>query len=111
MGPVLANPETKDLLISLLQEVVVVAQEVGANVSPEFPDQLVEFASNRLPPTHRTSMFADLLEGKRLEVESLNGTVVRLGRQASMVIGPFRPINNTPRRLVSEYRTGTARDS
>ncbi len=89
MGPVLATPETKDLLISLLQEVVAVAQGVGANLSPELPDQLVEFASNRLPPTHRTSMFADLLEGKRLEVESLNGTVVRLGREQ----GVSTPLN------------------
>ena len=30
---------------------------------------------------HRTSMFEDLLEGKRLEVEALNGTVVRLGSE------------------------------
>ena len=59
IGPVLATPETKDLLISLLQEVVV-AQGVGANLLPELPDQLIEIASNRLPPTHRTSMFADL---------------------------------------------------
>ena len=80
-GPVLAAPETKDLMVSLVQEAVAVAQEVGANLSPEFPNQLIEIASNQLPSTHRTSMFADLLEGKRLEVESLNGTVVRLGRE------------------------------
>jgi len=80
IGPVLATPETKDLLIRLWQEGVAVAQGVGANVSSEFPDQLVELVS-KLPPTHRTSMFFDLLEGKRLEVESLNGTLVRLGRE------------------------------
>ena len=34
-------------------------------------------------------MFADLLEGKRLEVESLNGTVVRLGREQ----GVSTPLN------------------
>ena len=35
---------------------------------------------HHLPPTHRTSMFEDLLEGKRLEIEALNGTLVRMGR-------------------------------
>ena len=81
MGPVLATPETKDLLVRLLQEGVAVAQAVGAKVSTDFPDQVIELVSNRLPPTHRTSMFEDLLEGKRLEVEALNGTLVRLGRE------------------------------
>ena len=88
LGPVLATPEAKDLLVSLLQEVVAVAQGVGANLSTEFPDQVIELVS-KLPPTHRTSMFADLLEGKRLEVESLNGTVVRLGRKQ----GVSTPLN------------------
>ena len=94
MGPVLATPETKDLLVGLLQEVVVVAHGVGANLSPELLDQLVEFASNNVPPTHRSSMFLDLLEEKRLEVESLNGTVVRLtrtGRRKRLLISPFTP--------------------
>ena len=75
------TPESKDLMVRLVQQAVAVAQRVGANLPPGLSDQLIEIASDQLPPTHRTSMFADLLEGKRLEVESLNGTVVRLGRE------------------------------
>ena len=81
MGPVLATPETKDLMIRLLQEGVAVAQGMGIDLPPELPSKVIELVSNRLPPTHRTSMFEDLLEGKRLEVEALNGTLVRLGRE------------------------------
>ena len=81
MGPVLATPETKNLMVRLLQEGVAVAQGMGIDLSPELPAKLIEFVSNQLPPTHRTSMFEDLLEGKRLEVEALNGTLVRLGRE------------------------------
>ena len=102
IGPVLATPETKDLLVRLLHEVVAVAQGVGANVSSEFPDQLVEFASSRLPPTHRSSMFADLLEGKRLEAESLNGTVVRLGREQGVNI----PLNFAVYAALKPYADG-----
>ena len=81
MGPVLATPETTDLMIRLLREGVAVAQGMGIDLSPELPDKLIELAHNRIPPTHRTSMFEDLLEGKRLEVEALNGTLVRLGSE------------------------------
>ena len=81
LRPALDTPETKDLMIRLLQEGVAVAQGVGIDLPPELPAKLIEFLSNRLPPTHRTSMFEDLLEGKRLEVEALNGTLVRLGRE------------------------------
>ena len=68
-------------MIRLLLEGVAVAQGMGIDLSPELPDKLIEFAHNRIPPTHRTSMFEDRLEGKRLEVEALNGTVVRLGSE------------------------------
>lgn len=81
IGPVLATPETKDLMVGLLREGVAVAHGMGIDLSPELPERLVEFVSNHLPPTHRTSMFEDMLEGKRLEVEALNGTLVRLGRE------------------------------
>lgn len=81
MGPVLATPETKDLMIRLLQEGVAVAQGMGIDLPPELPSKVIELVSNRLPPTHRTSMFEDLLEGKRLEVEALNGTLVCLGSE------------------------------
>ena len=81
MGPVLATPETTGLMIRLLREGAAVAQRMGIDLSPELPDKLTELAHNRIPPTHRTSMFEDLLEGKRLEVEALNGTLVRLGSE------------------------------
>lgn len=81
MGPGIATPETTDLMIRLLREGVAVAQGMGIDLSPELPDKMIEFAHNRIPPTHRTSMFEDLLEGKRLEVEALNGTWVRLGSE------------------------------
>ena len=81
MGPVFATPEITGLIIRLLLEDVAVAQGMGIDLSLELPDKLIELAHNRIPPTHRTSMFEDLLEGKRLEVEALDGTLVRLGSE------------------------------
>jgi len=81
MGPDIATPETTDLMIRLLREGVAVSQGMGIDLSPELPDKMIELAHNRITPTHRTSMFEDLLEGKRLEVEALNGTLIRLGSE------------------------------
>ena len=81
MGPVLASPETRDLMVRLLREGVAVAQGMGIDLPPELPDKLIEIASNHVPPNHRTSMFEGLLGGKRLEVEALSGTLVRQGSE------------------------------
>ena len=35
---------------------------------------------DQIPPTTQGSMLTDLLDGRRLELESFGGTVVRLGR-------------------------------
>ena len=45
-----------------------------------FPGNILDFAATA-PPTHRPSVYYDLIDGKRLELESLNGTVVRLGSE------------------------------
>ena len=54
---------------------------MGIDLSLELPDKLIEIASNHVPLTHHTSMSEDLLGGKRLEVEALNCTLVRLGSE------------------------------
>ena len=76
-GPVLACPETKDLCIGASTEVVKVAHAVGVALSDEFPRRFLELHDR---PTHRPSMYHDLNNCKRLELEALNGTVVRMGR-------------------------------
>jgi len=60
LGLVLATPETTGWMIRLLREGVAVAQGMEMDLSPELPDKLIELADNRIPPTHRTSMFEDL---------------------------------------------------
>jgi len=39
-----------------------------------------------MEPWFRGSMAQDLLEGRRLELETLNGTVVRLGRAREVAV-------------------------
>ena len=44
---------------------------------------------DQVAPTAQSSMLVDLLHGRRLELESLNGAIVRLGRE----LGVPTPLN------------------
>lgn len=55
-----------------------------------------------LDPATRGSMSFDLLAGRRLELEALNGTVVRLGPQA----GVATPINSAVYAALKPYADG-----
>ncbi len=80
-GPVLACPETKEMSVRALREGMAVAEATGVTLSEGFFDEILDFVTNKVPPTHRPSLYYDLINGKRLELEALNGTIVRVGRE------------------------------
>jgi 2-dehydropantoate 2-reductase len=71
--------ETSALYYDVMAEVAEVARASGVDLPESAPDQVMEslLASDALP--ERGSMAYDLMAGRRLELEMLNGTVVRLG--------------------------------
>lgn len=88
IGDVLAVPLAHDLFARCLTEVVAVARAAGVPLPDTAADETLTFAEN-LPPAMRSSMQKDLEEGRRLELEALNGTVVRLGQEHGVPV----PIN------------------
>ena len=80
IGPILACPETRDLYRGTLEEVQSVAQAIGVGLPADCVDRWIN-TSATLAPGLRPSMANDLNAGRRLELESLNGTVVRLGSE------------------------------
>ncbi|TMI80236.1 MAG: hypothetical protein E6H04_08990 [Bacillati bacterium ANGP1] len=83
IGPVLGCQETKAFLRETMTEVETVARSQGVALARGLADRYVTFAGG-LEPWALGSMAHDLHSGKRLELESLNGTVVRLGRAAGV---------------------------
>ena len=80
IGTVLADPETSALFRGTSEEVEAVARAGGIDL----PDDCVEQAMAQgaaVEPWGRGSLYGDLAGGRRLELESLNGEVVRLGRE------------------------------
>jgi 2-dehydropantoate 2-reductase len=87
IGPILDCPETKALFRGTMAEVDAVARSQGVALPAGGPDHGLKMSSG-LEPWAKGSMAHDLASGRRLELESLNGTVVRLG-QAKSVLTPF----------------------
>ncbi|HET7263149.1 MAG TPA: 2-dehydropantoate 2-reductase [bacterium] len=101
-GPIFADRETTGLLRATLDEGVAVAKAEGIHVAARFTEQTLGFMA-KLEPWMRGSMALDLLEGRRLELETLNGTMVRLGRAREVpvpvtwtIYAALRPFENGP---------------
>jgi 2-dehydropantoate 2-reductase len=80
IGTVLADPVTRELFRGTSEEVEAVARAGGIDL----PDDCVEQAMTQaaaVEPWGRGSLYGDLAGGRRLELESLNSEVVRLGRE------------------------------
>jgi 2-dehydropantoate 2-reductase len=80
MGEIVACKETHNLMRGTMQEVEAVARASGVDLPEGCVDQSMDFFSS-VEPSVRGSMYYDLAGGRRLELEVLNGTVVRLGNE------------------------------
>ena len=78
LGEILACEETCNLLKGTMEEVEAVARASGAALPDGCVDQSMDLFSS-MGASVRGSMYYDLAAGRRLELEVLNGTVVRLG--------------------------------
>jgi 2-dehydropantoate 2-reductase len=79
LGPILADQEGRALMLAAMEE----ARAVGVAKGVRFDADPVESGlatAARFPPGAKSSMLRDLERGGRLEIEALNGAVVRLGR-------------------------------
>ena len=79
LGPILATPDTLALLRETMAEVEAVARAMEIPVPAGAVDRALA-QMMRFEPWTRGSLYYDLAAGRPLEVDTLNGTVVQLGR-------------------------------
>jgi 2-dehydropantoate 2-reductase len=83
-GELAANPQTRELMSGLIEEIyqVAAAKQIPLQF-PTAPAYLQHFLERLVPPTaaHYPSMLQDLEFGRRTEIEALNGAICRYGRQ------------------------------
>jgi len=80
---------TRDMMISLLTEVYLLAQKIGVKIESDFVEKTVS-TIDAYPYYSTSSLTRDVWEGKPSEIDYQNGTVVRLGKKH----GVDTPINS-----------------
>ena len=89
-GEILASAETMDLVFEAMKEVERVGRSKGVNIQHLEREKVIE-GIRRFDPNTRSSLYYDLVNERPMEIEALNGTVVRLGKDE----GVPTPIHQT----------------
>jgi len=102
MGPILADPDTRAMFLSLMRETLKVGQKKGVKLADTYADERLAFADGHVPASMKASMANDLDRGNRLEVDWLAGTVSRMGKE----LGVPTPVNDTVYAALKLHRMG-----
>jgi 2-dehydropantoate 2-reductase len=98
-----AVPESRQLYRDTMDEVVQTAIARGFDLPTTTADELMEMLEAMPALPERGSMAYDLFSGRRLEIETLNGSAVRLGNAS----GIPTPINRVITASLLPYKDGT----
>lgn len=104
-GQLYPDPEIREVTVRMMREVVSVAAAAGVRL----PDDILDLHMKRLdsfPPTMYASMYFDLAQGKRIEVEHLSGYVVRKGQE----LGVPTPLHGFAYACLRPYRQGAPKE-
>jgi 2-dehydropantoate 2-reductase len=82
-GEILSSKETMEVVFEAMREVESVGHARGVSLQALEREKVIE-GIRRFDPDTRSSMYYDLVNGKPMEIEALNGTVVRLGRELNV---------------------------
>ena len=83
------------------REIAAIAKAEGVTISPSRFETLEEYMAN-IPPTTRSSLLIDLEQGKRIEVEALQGAAVRRAAKHGVPV----PIMSTLYALLKPWENG-----
>lgn len=78
------NPYTREIMQEVIHELYAVASAMGITMNPPTAASYLDsFYRELLPPTaaHYASMREDLLQGRRTEIDALNGAIVTFGEE------------------------------
>jgi 2-dehydropantoate 2-reductase len=102
IGIVRDHEETLELMRKVMLETASVALAEGVVISEESIDARLDNIS-RMPPEVKPSMMVDLEAGRRIELDTFNGAVVRFGRKH----GVDTPFNYVIYAALKPYENGT----
>jgi 2-dehydropantoate 2-reductase len=106
IGPLWADPESRSALLAAFGEVAALARASGIGLPDDVVGRIQAYAT-RIPAATRSSLQNDLSQGRRLELESLAGSVVR----RAAAIGVPTPIMRTLYAVLKPYAHGRPNES
>lgn len=105
LDEILSCPPSRALLEGLMREVLALAEAQGIALPADTFETRLAYLE-KVEKGARTSMYHDLVAGRRMELEFLHGTAVRLGRQLGIptplcfaVYAALKPYDERARRL------------
>jgi 2-dehydropantoate 2-reductase len=101
IGPVWADGFTKAQFLAACREIEALARAEGVPVAADVVDRIVPYV-DRIPGSMRSSLLIDLQAGKRIEVEALQGAVVRRAAKLGIPV----PIISTLYSVLKHYANG-----
>ena len=101
IGRIWQNPHVQEMFYATCREVAAIANAEGVSISPDRFDTLQEYMAD-IPPTTRSSLLIDLEQGKRIEVEALQGAAVRRAQKHGVPV----PILSTLYALLKPWENG-----
>ena len=101
IGPLWSDPEIRAQFLEGCREIERVARADGVPVRADVIERINSYVSG-IPGTMRSSLLIDLSQGKRIEVEALQGSIVRRAAKAGIPV----PIMSTLYALLKPFAAG-----
>ncbi|MFM8533482.1 MAG: ketopantoate reductase family protein, partial [Acidimicrobiia bacterium] len=101
IGHIWKFPHVQEMFYAASREIAAIAKAEGVEISANRFDTLREYMQN-LPASTRSSLLIDLEQGKRIEVEALQGAAVRRAARHGIAV----PIMSTLYALLKPMEKG-----
>ena len=106
LGPILAGEDGREFVRAVIAEADTVGTASGTPLPADATERAYDFVTTQVEPAATSSMLEDLLAGRRLELEYLNGEIVRRGRE----LGIPTPMNLAVCAALAPYAAGGRRN-
>lgn len=101
MAQLMPRPEWRQVIVGCMQEIAAVGRKSGISLDMDVVDKTIQYIYSSLDQL-QASMHSDILAGRPLELEALNGAVIRAGRK----INAPTPINDVIYAMLKPFASG-----
>jgi 2-dehydropantoate 2-reductase len=101
IGPLWSDPAIRERFLDGCREIERLARAEGVPVAPDIVERITGYVGG-IPGTMRSSLLIDLAQGKRIEVEELQGSVVRRAARVGVPV----PIMSTLYAVLKPWAAG-----